>query len=173
MAGVKGYDVTVELDTGAQKKDKYSVDNDLAFPANEKEAYISLTKLADSLELSSVGDGNEIKFYKTNDLRSYVSMRHGERDIIINEEHVKLTSPVYIYGRSVYVPISFFAYYTNGLQVYYDRSTRIMSVLYEINEELSTPNRKVLEEFTFSVSRAEGIEELTEEEWFEYVGNRG
>jgi hypothetical protein len=96
-------------------------------------------------------------------------MEHGSRHVIINGESICLTSAVYISGSQVYVPISFFERYTSSVIVNYDKKSHTMSVIYEINEELSTPKRKVLEEFRFVVSEPQGLTEMTEEERNEYA----
>ena len=167
-----GYDVMVELDKSQKKNEKYEMDSDRVFRYDSAQPYISLTKLASSLELSCVGDDQHIRFYKTSDLSCYVSLSHNSKQAIINGESVWLSSPVVIASDGVYVPIGLFNYYANGVHIDYDYQKRTMKVVYEVNDALSTPKRKVLEEFKFSVSAPTGIAELTEEEWFEYVGSR-
>ena len=167
-----GYDIKVVLDDGSEKPSSYETDSDAVFRDPGGQPYISLTRLADSLGLSSVGDGNKIRFYMTTDRSQYVSMTHGSPYAEMNGEKIALSSPVYITDGATYVPISFFEYYTEGVMVYYDPSNETMTVEYKINEELSTPKRKVLEDFVLLVKTPVYLEEMTEEEWFEYVGNR-
>ena len=165
-----GYDVTVKLEDGADKTVKFVYDKESVFRMKGKEAYISLSKLADSLSLSTVGNGEKVKFYKTNDLNNYVSLEDDSRHVIINGESICLSSPVHISGSQVFVPISFFERYTSSIIVKYDDGSHTMTVEYAINEELSTPKRKVLEEFRFVVTSPVGLEEMTEEERNEYAG---
>ncbi|MBE6672377.1 MAG: hypothetical protein E7599_02515 [Ruminococcaceae bacterium] len=165
-----GYDVTVKLENGNDKPQKYICDNDSVFRDRSGEAYISLTRLSNSLSLSTVGNGERVKFYKTNALNNYVSLEHGSRHVIINGESICLSSPIYISGSQVYVPISFFERYTSSIIVNYNSKNHVMTVEYEINEALSTPKRKVLEEFRFVVCAPVGVVEMTEEERNEYAG---
>ena len=69
----------------------------------------------------------------------------------------------------MYLPIDFFENYTSSITVNYDGSSHTMNVVYEINEELSTPKRKVLEEFRFVVTAPTGLQEMTEEERNEFA----
>lgn len=165
------HDVTVKLDKGVPKTENYITSEDVVFRDPSGEPYVNLTKIADSLSLSSIGGGNQIKFYKTNDLQSYIVFTNGSKDVIINGEQIRLSSPAYVSNKAVYVPISLFQYYTNGITVSYDKSERVMTITYEIDNELSTPKRKVLKEFAFIVHAPQSIPEMTEKEWFEYVEN--
>lgn len=167
-----GYDVTVELDKSQKKNEKYEMDSASVFRSDSNQPYISLSRLAPSLGLSCVGNEQRIRFYKTDDLSCYVSLEHNSRQAIINGESIRLSDPIVIAGNTAYVPIGLFNYYASGVHIEYDYSKRQMKVVYEINQALSTPKRKVLQEFLFSVCAPAGIAELTEEEWFEYVGSR-
>lgn len=164
-----GYDVTVKLEDGTENAPMYECDKDTVFREKGKEAYISLSKLAQSLNLSTVGNNERVKFYKTNDLNNYIVVEDGSRHVVINGEGVCLTSPVYITGSNVYVPITFFERYTSSVTIQYNGKSHMMTVFYAINEELSTPKRKVLEEFRFVVSSPTGLVEMTEEERNEYA----
>ena len=165
------HEITVKLDKGVPRTEKYVTNEKVVFRDPSGEAYVNLTKIADSLSLSSIGGGNQIKFYKTNDLDSYIVFTSGSKETVINGEQIRLSSPVYISQNSVYVPIGLFCYYTSGISVSYDAGERIMTITYEIDEELSTPKRKVLKDFEFIVHAPQSIPEMTEKEWFEYVEN--
>lgn len=164
-----GYDVTVRLENGASKPPKFECDKDNVFREGGKEPYISITKLADHLSLSTIGNGSKVKFYKMDELTNYVAFEDGSCHVVMNGEKINLSSPVHIRGTQVYVPISFFERYTTSVAVSYFADSHTMSVDFEINEELSTPKRKVLEEFRFVVTTPSGLTEMTEEERNEYA----
>jgi len=164
------YDITVEIDIGEPKNKTYTLTRNNVF-LNEVHPYINLTEIAMSLELSSVGSDDQIKFYKTDTAGSYALFTNNSEYVTINGEEIKLPGPVYIKGGKTFIPIHFFNYYTNGLKISYDAESRVMKIIYVINEALSTPKRKVYEEFSFAVRLPQNIDELTEEDWFEYVGN--
>ena len=166
------YDVTVKLDDSSKKPPKYTTSRDIVFKDESEIPYISMAKLALSLDLSSMGDAKQIKFYKTNDLENYVVFTHRSKEVVINGVTVTLGSKVYISGGTAIVPIEFFNYYTTGVRISYEESERLMTVLYTIDEELSTPQRKVLKEFCFASNIPQPLEEMTGEEWFEYVGSQ-
>ena len=164
-------DITVKLDDSSNRPTKYTTSKKLVFRNGNDEAYIAMSRLAQSFGLSSVGDSGQMKFYKTGDLQNSVVFVHKSNEAIVNGVTVRLPAPVYISGATAYVPIAFFNYYTTGVTMTYDSEHLELTVFYTINEELSTPKRKVLEEFRFAVNTPSGLEEMTEEEWFEYVGN--
>ena len=78
------YDVTVKLDDSSKKPPKYTTSRDLVFKDESEIPYISMAKLALSLDLSSMGDAKQIKFYKTNDLENYVVFTHRSKEVVIN-----------------------------------------------------------------------------------------
>ncbi len=164
-------DITVKLDDSTKRPPQYTTSEKLVFRNGDKEAYIAMSRLTQSLGLSSVGDSTQMKFYKTSDLENSVVFTNKSNEAIVNGVTVRLPAPVYISGATAYVPIAFFNYYTSGVTLSYDSEHMEMTVLYTVNEELSTPKRKVLEEFKFAVNTPSGLEEMTEEEWFEYVGS--
>ena len=161
------YDITVTMDDSSGKITKYTTNKNTVLRNGEDEPYICISKLAEKLDLSSVGDGSSIKFYKANDLNSFVTFENGSNKIIINGEIVSMSAPAYIRSGMAYVPISFFDYYTSGVSIDYDSESRVMSVVFSVNEELSTPKRKVLDEFCLLVRAPESIEELTSQDWYE------
>lgn len=166
------YDITVKLDDSSNKPSTYSTSKNAVFRGEDNEPYIAVSRLANSLGLSAVGDADSIRFYKTGDVNGYAVFTDQSKEVNVNGVVIRLCSPVYIVGGIAYVPISFFNCYTSGITISYDTDERMMTVLYTVDEALSTPKRKVLKEFTFCVTSPEALDELTEKEWFEYVGNQ-
>ena len=155
------YTVTIGSD---DSDDEYIYSSNGDISGANGSLYICMDSLSDICQLTVTGDNDTRRYIPRESTGQTVSFSIGSDEAVVNGVTVRLCAPTFKYGGNLYVPVSFFEDYVNGVKIEIDSLAHTINFTRENTYSAEvTKSTKGYQPITFKIAECPVISNITEE----------